>query len=87
MKRKKTRIRKPRQTKEKKGNCPRCGENLLLTEHHIIPQKLQTGNGEIYLCCRECHNVIEAEIRCLEFEVLRQHLHIYWRAVNNCKRR
>lgn len=45
------------------GMCPRCGQLVWLTKHHVFPQrffgKTEDGNVAVVLLCRECHDELE----------------------------
>jgi hypothetical protein len=71
--------------RKKRGRCPHCGIRRDLTRHHIVPQRLKTGNGASALICRDCHDHLEDVIRLLEYEVLKRNQGIYWQAVRLSK--
>lgn len=78
--------REKRRAKKKKSLCMKCGKVKFLTRHHIVPKRLRTSFAGILMCCRDCHDTIEDEIRKSEYEILKRHLHIYWNVVKPYRR-
>ena len=48
--------------KQKKGVCPKCNEEKILTKHHVFPKRWfgrGRHNQEYLWICRECHDELE----------------------------
>lgn len=48
-----------------KGCCPKCHksyDDVMYTEHHILPKRLFRGSWDVISICRGCHDLLEKEI-------------------------
>lgn len=44
------------------GICPKCGELVALTKHHIIPCRFKGRKKQVLYICLECHRSLEIVI-------------------------
>lgn len=52
----------------KRGTCPKCRQETLLTKHHVQPKTHNRGRGSSHIeyICRSCHDDLEYFIQSVE---------------------
>jgi len=71
-----------------KGICPKCGKDMKLTKHHILPKRHFGGrnNNLLFFLCRQCHSKLELDISQTKILTTLEYYQIIIRFLNRSKR-
>jgi len=69
------------------GICPKCGKDMKLTKHHILPKRhFGSKSKRLLFICRECHSDLETLIPLTKVLTELEYFQIIIRFLNRSKR-